>query len=185
MNKNVVLTIAGSDSSGGAGIQADLKTFMALGVHGCTAITCVTSQNTCGVKRVDAMTSDSLKSQINTVFEDFPIKAIKTGMLLNRSLIEATSECIANLKIPKLIDPVMVSRAGSLLLEKNAIDAYQELLFPQAELITPNIYEASILTEIEIKEEKDFEYAAKKLIDKGISSILIKGGGNKNLQGKE
>ena len=185
MNRNVALTIAGSDSSGGAGIQADLKTFMALGVHGCSAITCVTAQNTLGVKRVDALSSDSLLSQISTVFEDFPINSIKTGMLLNQSLIEATYECLSNKKSHKVIDPVMVSRAGSLLLEKNAIDAYQELLFPQADILTPNIYEATILSGQEIREKEDIEYAAKKIIDQGVASVLIKGGGNRNLRGKD
>jgi hydroxymethylpyrimidine/phosphomethylpyrimidine kinase len=133
----IALTIGGSDSGGGAGIQADLKTFLALQVHGCSAITCVTAQNTCGVTRVDALPPASVVAQVEAVCGDLAVAAVKTGMLLNRGLIEATAAALEPLALPKLIDPVMVSRAGSPLLEADAIEAYRQLLLPQAELITP------------------------------------------------
>jgi len=124
----IALTIGGSDSGGGAGIQADLKTFMALEVHGCSAITCVTAQNTTGVSRVDALPPAALVAQIEAVMSDLPVAALKTGMLLNAALIEATAAALAPLKLPRLIDPVIVSRAGSVLLEADAIAAYRLLL---------------------------------------------------------
>ena len=185
MIRGIALTIGGSDSGGCAGIQADLKTFMALKIHGCTAITCVTAQNTYGVNRVDPLPSTSLKEQIITVLNDFDIGALKTGMLLNKSLIETTSECLNSINIPKLIDPVMVSRAGSTLIEKDAVEAYKKLLIPQAELITPNIYEGSLISGLEITNKKEMEKAAEKIINHGVSAVLIKGGGIKNLRGKD
>lgn len=143
---DIALTIGGSDSGGGAGIQADLKTFLALQVHGCSAITCVTAQNTCGVSRVDALPPEALSAQIEAVLTDLPVAALKTGMLLNRSLIEVTARALEPLTIPRLIDPVMVSRAGSVLLEPEAIEAYRQRLLPLADLITPNIHEARLLS---------------------------------------
>ncbi len=119
----IALTIGGSDSGGGAGIQADLKTFLALQVHGCSAISCVTAQNTCGVSRVDALPPEALTAQIEAVLSDLPVAALKTGMLLNACLIAATARALEPLAIPRLIDPVMVSRAGSVLLEPEAIAA--------------------------------------------------------------
>ena len=112
----IALTIGGSDSGGGAGIQADLKTFLALQVHGCSAITCVTAQNTLGVQRVDALPPEAIAAQVGAVLSDLPVGAIKTGMLLNRPLIEATAAALSGVGLPTLIDPVMVSRAGSVLL---------------------------------------------------------------------
>ena len=135
----IALSIGGSDSGGGAGIQADLKTFLALQVHGCSAITCVTAQNTCGVSRVDALPPEALSAQIEAVLTDLPVAALKTGMLLNRSLIEVTARALEPLTIPRLIDPVMVSRAGSVLLEPEAIEAYRQRLLPLADLITPDV----------------------------------------------
>ena len=179
------LTIGGSDSSGGAGIQADLKTFMALKIHGCSAITCITAQNTCGVTRVDQLPPLSIEAQIQAVFSDIKISAIKTGMLLNSTNIEVTASSLSKTKIPKIIDPVMVSRAGSVLLETKAVEAYKSLLFPQADLLTPNIHEASVLTGREISLPKDVEDAAKMLIDQGAASVLIKGGGLVNSKGSD
>ena len=111
----IALTIGGSDSGGGAGIQADLKTFTALQVHGCSAISCITAQNTLGVSRVDALPAEALTAQIEAVVSDLAVAALKTGMLLNGGLIEATAAAIQPLTLPKLIDPVMVSRAGAVL----------------------------------------------------------------------
>ncbi|MFZ9566490.1 MAG: bifunctional hydroxymethylpyrimidine kinase/phosphomethylpyrimidine kinase, partial [Vulcanococcus sp.] len=153
----IALSIGGSDSGGGAGIQADLKTFLALQVHGCSAITCVTAQNTCGVSRVDALSPEALTAQIEAVVSDLPVAALKTGMLLNRPLIEATAAALRHLQVPMLIDPVMVSRAGSLLLEPEAIAAYRSELCPLAELITPNLHEARLLSGLPIEGPLDVE----------------------------
>lgn len=185
MYSNVVLTIGGSDSGGGAGIQADLRTFMALKVHGCSAITCITAQNSIGVNDVEAINENTLENQIDAVFSDFEIKAVKTGMLLNEKIILRTSKKLSNFLIPKIIDPVMVSRSGATLIEKNGISAYKSLLFPQADIITPNIFEANLLSGIEIKDKKDIEIAGSKLLELGPKSILIKGGGIKHLKGKD
>lgn len=185
MYSKVVISIGGSDSGGGAGIQADLRTFMALNIHGCSVITCVTAQNSLGVDDLEDIKATLVNNQIKSLFKDFQINAIKTGMLLNKSIIETTAESLKNYTIPKIIDPVMVSRSGSKLLEDNAIDAYLELLFPQAEVVTPNIYEAKLLTKTEINDEKDVENAGEMIINKGVKSVLIKGGGIRNLRGRD
>ena len=151
MYTDVVLSIAGSDSGGGAGIQADLRTFMSIKVHGCSAITCITAQNSKGVNAVEAIHSNIINSQIDAVFSDFSIKALKTGMLLNNEIILNTSKKLNYYSIPKIIDPVMVSRTGARLIEEDAIDSYKKFLFPQADLITPNIFEASLLSGITIE----------------------------------
>ena len=179
----IALSIGGSDSGGGAGIQADLKTFLALQVHGCSAITCVTAQNTCGVSRVDALPPEALTAQIEAVLSDLPVAALKTGMLLNRALIQATAAALRPLAIPRLIDPVMVSRAGSVLLEADAIEAYQRELLPLAELITPNIHEARLLSGLPVQSAVDVERAAAALLELGPGAVLIKGGGLADLRG--
>ena len=181
----IALTIGGSDSGGGAGIQADLKTFLALQVHGCSALTCVTAQNTCGVSRVDALPPEALSAQVEAVLSDLPVAALKTGMLLNRPLIEATACALELLQIPKLIDPVMVSRAGSVLLEPEAIEAYRQLLLHQAELITPNIHEARLLSGLAIENPADVERVAAQLLELGPQAVLIKGGGLAPLRGRD
>jgi hydroxymethylpyrimidine/phosphomethylpyrimidine kinase len=181
----IALTIGGSDSGGGAGIQADLKTFTVLGVHGCSAISCVTAQNTRGVNRVDALPPQALTAQIEAVVSDLKLGALKTGMLLNRALIEATAAAIAPLALPKLIDPVMVSRAGAVLLEAEAIEAYRRCLLPQAELLTPNLHETRLLTGLEIAKAADVERAAERLLDSGPQAVLIKGGGLAELRGRD
>jgi len=181
----IALSIGGSDSGGGAGIQADLKTFLALQVHGCSALTCITAQNTCGVSRVDALPPEALSAQIEAVLSDLPVAALKTGMLLNRALIEATAAALEPLSIPKLIDPVMVSRAGSLLLEPEAIVAYRQRLLPLAELITPNLHEARLLSGQEINTAQDVERAAALLLEQGPGAVLIKGGGRAELRGRD
>lgn len=185
MYSNVVLSIAGSDSGGGAGIQADLRTFMALKVHGCSAITCVTAQNSLGVSKVEAIQPEIVNSQIDAVFSDFEIKALKTGMLLNKDIIINISKTLGSFSLPKIIDPVMVSRAGATLIEKEAIDAYKNCLFPQANLITPNIFEATLLANFKINSAKDIENAGLKLLEFGPKAVLIKGGGIDSLKGKD
>lgn len=181
----IALTIGGSDSGGGAGIQADLKAFSALQVHGCSALSCITAQNTCGVSRVDALPPAALTAQIEAVLCDLPVAALKTGMLLNRSLIEATAAALADLSIPRLIDPVMVSRAGAVLLEAEAIAAYRQFLLPQAELLTPNLHEAGLLSGITIGTPTDVERAAALLLNQGPAAVLIKGGGLPALRGQD
>ena len=137
----VVLTIAGSDSSGGAGIQADLKAFEAFGVFGTTAITVLTAQNTTGVAQIVPMDAAFVKKQIDMVFEDFDVAAIKIGMLFNKEIIDTVSEAIKGLDIPIVLDPVAISKAGSPLLEESAVKAMHSL-FNDVTLITPNHHEA-------------------------------------------
>ena len=181
----IALSIGGSDSGGGAGIQADLKTFLALQVHGCSAITCITAQNTCGVSRVDGLAPEAVSAQLEAVLSDLPVAALKTGMLLNRPLIEATAAAIQPLAIPRLIDPVMVSRAGAVLLEPEAIDAYRQLLMPLADVITPNIHEARLLSAASIDTPADVERVAEQLLQFGSGAVLIKGGGLPELRGSD
>jgi len=140
----VVLSIAGSDSSGGAGIQADLKTFEAFGVFGTTAITVLTAQNTKGVTQISEVPIDFFKAQLRAIFDDFEVSAIKIGMLYSNEIIDAVRETIKDLNIPIVLDPVCVSKAGSKLLNENALLNMKSLI-PYVTLITPNQYEASEL----------------------------------------
>lgn len=185
MYSKISLTVGGSDSGGGAGIQADLKTFMSLKVHGCSVITCVTAQNSINVIDVEAISSQVLNNQFDAVFTDFKISALKTGMLFNEEIIFNTSLKLKNQLIPKVIDPVMCSRTGARLLEENAIKAYKELLIPQAEILTPNIFEANLLANTTIKDMTDVEKAGERILEYGCKSVLIKGGGIQKLKGKD
>ena len=180
----VALTIGGSDSGGGAGIQADLKTFTALQVHGCSAITCLTAQNTCGVERVDGLPPAALTAQVEAVSRDLPVAAVKTGMLLNAALIEATAAVISSIQAPRVIDPVMVSRAGAVLLEPEAVRAMAALL-PLASLITPNLHEAQLLSGRTLSTPGEIEDCARHLIQLGCRAVLIKGGGMGELRGRD
>ena len=185
MYSNIALSIGGSDSGGGAGIQADLRTFMALKVHGCSVITCITAQNSIEVNSVETVNKNTLKSQIDTIFSDFEIKSLKTGMLLNDWIINETASKLKSFSIPKVIDPVMVSRTGSKLLEDSAVNAYKKLLLPTADLVTPNIFEASLLSNSQINNKEDIEYSAKSILKLGAKAVLIKGGGLKDMKGKD
>ena len=185
MYSKIALSIGGSDSGGGAGIQADLRTFMALKVHGCSVITCITAQNSMEVKCVEAVDKNTLLSQIDTLFSDFSVDALKTGMLLNERIINDTAAKLNTYKIQKIIDPVMVTRTGSKLLEDTAINAYKKLLLPIADLVTPNIYEANLLSGLEIKSKEDIEKSARNIIGLGPKAVLIKGGGLKDMKGKD
>ena len=185
MYSKVVLSIGGSDSGGGAGIQADLRTFMSLKVHGCTVITCITAQNSVEVTCVEAVQAHTLINQIETLFSDLEIQALKTGMLLNENIIINTANKLKEFSIPKIIDPVMVSRTGSKLIEDSAINAYKKLLFPQAEIVTPNIFEANLLSNIQIENELDIEKSARIILRLGPKAVLIKGGGINHLKGKD
>lgn len=178
-NIPIVMTIAGSDSGGGAGIQADLKTFAFHCVHGTSAITCITAQNTLGVSRVDALPIESVIAQIQAVVTDIGIQAVKTGMLLNQEIIEAVSEQIKILKLHKnlVVDPVMVSRAGAKLMNDNAIATIKNFLIPQAAIATPNRYEAEILSNLNINTLQDMQTAAREIYKLGAKAVLVKGGG--------
>lgn len=171
----VALTIAGSDSGGGAGIQADLRTFAFHKVHGTSAITCITAQNTQGVNRVDALSPTAVLAQINAVVEDIGVQAVKTGMLLNQDIIAAVAERAREL--PNLvIDPVMVSRIGAQLIDDAAIATLKEVLVPLATILTPNRYEAQILSGMEIDSLEDMQEAARRIFKLGPRAVLVKGG---------
>ena len=185
MYSKIALSIGGSDSGGGAGIQADLRTFMALKVHGCSVITCITAQNSIEVKCVEPVGQNTLINQLDALFSDFGINALKTGMLLNESIIKVTASKLNNCKITKIIDPVMVTRTGSKLLEDSAINSYKKLLLPIADLVTPNIFEANLLSGLELRNKEDIENAGKNIIGMGAKAVLIKGGGLKDMKGKD
>jgi hydroxymethylpyrimidine/phosphomethylpyrimidine kinase len=175
----VALTIAGSDSGGGAGIQADLRTFAFHCVHGASAITCVTAQNTLGVVRVDAMPSEAVVAQIQTVVEDIGLQAAKTGMLLNQEIIAAVAQQVEALQIHNLVvDPVMVSRTGAQLIDDDAVKTLREQLIPKAAIITPNRYEAQILSGLPVNSLDDMRAAAQ-VIHRNFKTkvVLVKGGG--------
>lgn len=174
-----VLTIAGSDSSGGAGIQADLKTFIANGVYGMSAITAVTAQNTLGVKAVMDVTPDILAAQLDAVFDDITPDAVKIGMVSSMRLIDVINNRLKTYQPRNIvIDPVMVSTSGSKLISDDAIDALKNL-FPLAEVVTPNMFELAILTGQPfdaIKTKSDMERAARMLFDECDCAVLAKGG---------
>ncbi|MDK3158236.1 bifunctional hydroxymethylpyrimidine kinase/phosphomethylpyrimidine kinase [Kamptonema cortianum] len=174
----VALTIAGSDSGGGAGIQADLRTFAFHCVHGTSAITCVTAQNTLGVTRVDALPVEAVIAQIEAVRSDIGVQAAKTGMLLNPSIIAAVAQQVKDYPFANLVvDPVMVSRTGAQLIDDEAIAILREQLIPQATLVTPNRYEAQILSGLLIQSLDDMRAAAQRIYQQVGVPILIKGGG--------
>jgi hydroxymethylpyrimidine/phosphomethylpyrimidine kinase len=177
-NIPVAMTIAGSDSGGGAGIQADLRTFAFHCVHGTSAITCVTAQNTLGVNRVDAMPPEAVAAQIEVVVMDIRVLAVKTGMLLNREIIRTVAKKLAAIGFANVVvDPVMVSRTGAQLIDDDAIQSMTQLLLPLAAIATPNRYEAQILTGMEIATLEDMQQAARKILSLGVKAVLVKGGG--------
>ncbi len=170
------LTIAGSDSSGGAGIQADLKIFSALGVYGMSALTALTAQNTCGVKSVFEVSPEFVAEQIDAVFEDIRVDAVKIGMIHRAEIIEKVVDRLAHHRVKNIVlDPVMVAKGGANLLQKNAVDALRAL-FPLATVLTPNLPEASVLLGRPIQSENEMEAAANDLLETGVQSVLIKGG---------
>jgi len=172
-----VLTIAGSDSGGGAGIQADLKTFSAIGCYGMSVITALTAQNTRGVIGIHAVPPAFAVQQIDAVFTDIGADAVKIGMLYSTELIEAVAEALKKHGARKIVlDPVMVAQSGDKLLQDDAVDAIKAHLMPLADVVTPNIPEASVLTGRSLGNWKDAEKAAEILAQHGSRSILIKGG---------
>jgi hydroxymethylpyrimidine/phosphomethylpyrimidine kinase len=178
----VALTIAGSDSSAGAGIQADLKTFSALGVYGLTAVTCVVAEIPGKVSRIEQVSVRMVRDQIEVLEKNFEIGAIKTGLLYSAEIVSAVAKAIRGIeglrgrRIPLVIDPVMIASSGDRLLEATAIDAYTDQLFPLATLITPNLDEAALLIGTEIKDREQMEKATKALASKYRAAILLKGG---------
>lgn len=173
----VALTIAGSDSSGGAGIQADLKTFQAHGVFGMSAITAVTVQNTQKVYDIQEMTPHIVHDQITCLFEDTDIHAVKIGMVSSIPLIETIASALKKVKAPPIIlDPVMISKSGYRLLNEDAQAALTENLFPLAEVITPNIHEAEALIHHKIESIDEMKSAANKIAKLGARKVVVKGG---------
>jgi hydroxymethylpyrimidine/phosphomethylpyrimidine kinase len=175
---SIALTIAGSDSSGGAGIQADLKTFSALGVYGASAITALTAQNTRGVEAVQVLPPDFVLAQIGAVARDLKVGAIKIGMLATSGVIEAVAEGLkAFAGVPVVLDPVMVAASGDVLLDEEAVATLRSVLLPRATLITPNLPEAArLLGAPAARNERDMGEQARRLREIGANSVLIKGG---------
>lgn len=179
----VALTIAGSDSGGGAGIQADLKTFHAFGVFGTSAITAITAQDTRGVHDVHAIPVATVRRQIEVVVADLSPAAVKTGMLATAELVEAVAEAIDALALRNFVlDPVMVATSGDRLLDRDAESAVRELLLPLAVVVTPNLDEARLLTGREIADETAMRQVAEALVARGARAALVKGG---HLEGEE
>ena len=175
--KSKILIIAGSDSSGGAGIQADIKTVTALGSYAMTAITAITSQNTTGIKSIVPIAPKEISKQIIFTSNDIKPDAIKIGMLHSSKVIECVIKSLDYIKIKKIIlDPVMVAKGGAKLIDDKAIKTLRDKLIKRVTLITPNIPEAEILTKTKIKSKEDMIFAANRLIESGARNVLIKGG---------
>lgn len=171
------LTIAGSDSGGGAGIQADLKTFSAMGVFGASVLTAITAQNTREVRQVEILPTSLVRLQLETVFDDIKIDAVKTGMLPTPEIIEVVADIVDRYAITNLIiDPVMVATSGSRLTSVQTADSFREFLFPRLSLLTPNIPEAEVLTGLSILSQDDMRKAGNCLLQQGCRAVLIKGG---------
>ena len=172
-----VLTIAGSDSGGGAGIQADLKTFSALGCYGTSAITAITVQNTLGIKAIHQIPPEIVKAQIKAVMDDIKPTAIKIGMIYSPELARSIALTLKDyLEVPIIFDPVMVSTSGYRLIESDTIAIFQQELFPLASLITPNLDEAEILAEMKIQTVDDMKQAASRISNLRCNAVLVKGG---------
>jgi hydroxymethylpyrimidine/phosphomethylpyrimidine kinase len=177
-----VLSIAGSDSGGGAGIQADLKTISALGCYGMTAITALTAQNTCGVRAIHGVPPHMLRDQIDAVLEDIGVDAVKIGMLHSPEIVQTVADAIERHSLPNVVfDPVMVATSGAVLIEDSALQVLVRELFPRAVLITPNLDEAALLVQRALHTESDMEAAARELLAMGANAVLVKGG---HLQGE-
>lgn len=173
----IALTIAGSDSGGGAGIQADLKTFAALGVHGTSVITCLTAQNPNGVLGVQAARPAMVRQQLEAVFAELPPAACKTGMLYSEAIIQVIVKFFDQKSRPPLIvDPVMVATSGARLLKPSAMKAVRDKLLPLATLVTPNLDEAELLLGMKIRDEKDLRIAARQIVNRFGCAALVKGG---------
>ena len=173
---DIVMTVAGSDSGGGAGIQADLKTFQELDVFGTSVITALTAQNTQGVEGIFPVDAEFVVQQMAAVMRDMPVRAIKTGMLFSADIIRSVSDVLAKEDAFLVIDPVMIAKGGAELLQQQAIEAMKAHLLPMATILTPNIPEASALSGIPISSEADIEEAANVLLHYGVECVVMKGG---------
>jgi len=176
MPSPIALTIAGSDPSGGAGIQADLKTFHQFKVYGQAVVTLITVQNTMRVSRIETLPADLVMQQVEAILDDMPPAAAKTGALGTAEIIEAVAGLAANFSFPLVVDPVMVSKHGARLLPAGAEEALQRKLLPMATLVTPNIPEAEALAGTRIHSVEDMEEAARRIGDFGCQAVLVKGG---------
>jgi hydroxymethylpyrimidine/phosphomethylpyrimidine kinase len=171
------LTIAGSDSGGGAGVQADLRTFQAHGVYGTSAITAVTAQNTLGVRAVQTIDPAIVAAQIDAIADDFSVAATKIGMLANADIIRVVAAALGRHHLgPIVLDPVMVAKGGDALLTSDAVAALRDILMPRATLVTPNIPEAEVLTGLTIRSVADMRAAATAMCASGAQAVVIKGG---------
>jgi hydroxymethylpyrimidine/phosphomethylpyrimidine kinase len=177
MSQPVVLTIAGSDSGAGAGIQADLKTFAALGVYGVSVVTAITAQNTVGVRAVQEIDPDVIAAQLDAVAEDFSIAALKTGMLSSPAIIDIVVAGVQRHALrPLVVDPVMIAKSGDRLLREDAVETLRRALLPLADVVTPNIPEAEVLAGITIRTHADRVAAGRAIITLGAHAVVIKGG---------
>jgi hydroxymethylpyrimidine/phosphomethylpyrimidine kinase len=172
----VVLTCAGSDPSGGAGVQMDLKCFAAIGVHGCSVICAITAQDTTGVRSVHSVPAAVVQGQMAAIFEDFKISAMKTGMLYDASIVKAVAAKVAREGTALIVDPVLSASLGVPLSKPNLVAAFRDLLIPRALLVTPNIPEAALIAQMDILGEGDMRRACREIRHLGCKSVLIKGG---------
>lgn len=172
----VALTIAGSDPSGGAGLQADLKTFHRFGVYGEAVATLITVQNTLGVTRVDRLPADLVAAQIRAVVDDIPPQAAKTGALGSREVVQVVADVAEHFSFPLVVDPVMISKHGARLLDEDACRVLMERLIPRAFLLMPNLDEAAILAGFTVNDRSSMVRAAEKLASLGAANVLVKGG---------
>lgn len=171
------MTIAGSDSGGGAGIQADLKTFSALGVYGSSTLTAITAQNTVGVTMIHEIPIDIIVAQIDAVLSDIGADAVKTGMLASSAIVETMAEEMERHQVSRLVvDPVMVAKSGDRLLREDAVEALRTRLIPLAAVVTPNIPEAEALTGLKIETDEDVRRAAEAIVQLGARAVVVKGG---------
>ncbi|WP_406454091.1 bifunctional hydroxymethylpyrimidine kinase/phosphomethylpyrimidine kinase [Streptomyces sp. NBC_01622] len=174
--KPLVLTVAGSDSGGGAGIQADLKTMLALGVHGMSVVTAVTAQNSLGVQGAWELPAEAVRAQYRSVVDDIGVQAVKTGMLASAELVETVAELLAGTDAPAVVDPVGISKHGDSLLADSALDAVRTKLLPVATVATPNLDEVAQLTGVRVDSEERLREAAQAVLAYGPRWVLIKGG---------
>ncbi|WP_440101555.1 bifunctional hydroxymethylpyrimidine kinase/phosphomethylpyrimidine kinase [Streptosporangium sp. H16] len=171
-----VLTVAGSDSGGGAGVQADLKTMLALGVHGMSVIAAVTAQNSVGVQGYWELPPEAVRAQLDSVLGDIGAQAVKTGMLASPVLVETVAEVLAGLDVPVVVDPVGVSKHGDALLAPEAVETVKTRLLPTATVVTPNLWEVLQLTGVKVEDEPDLRRAADAILELGPAWALVKGG---------
>jgi hydroxymethylpyrimidine/phosphomethylpyrimidine kinase len=171
-----VLTIAGSDSGGGAGIQADLKTMLAMGVHGMSVVAAVTAQNSLGVQGYWELPPEAVRAQFRSVVDDIGVQAVKTGMLASPALVETVAGLLADVPAPIVVDPVSVSKHGDALLAEEALEVVRARLLPLATVVTPNLFEVRQLTGVEVRDHGDMRRAADALLGLGPRWVLVKGG---------